>query len=143
MTAAGNHMDAVFRQKLPQFSGACAVFVGNGSRRGTIDAKGTNSHEITGLGQGNSIFTASSRRARRHAQGVVATGGRAYYLWSSSIKKQTLTEKGARGGAIDFGGNTKVRNVEKAFMDAMGIRVQVEDKKGDLADDNSTLASLR
>ena len=43
---------------------------------------------------------------------------------------------------MDFGGNTKVKNVEKAFMEQMGIKVQVEDKKGGLADDNATLASL-
>ena len=62
---------------------------------------------------------------------------------ADDVAIKSLTEKGARGGAIDFGGNTKVKNVEKAFMDEMGIRVQVEDKKGDLADNNSTLASLR
>ncbi len=62
---------------------------------------------------------------------------------ADDVAIKSLTEKGARGGAIDFGGNTKVKNVEKAFMDEMGIRVQVEDKKGKLADNNSTLASLR
>ena len=62
---------------------------------------------------------------------------------ADDVALKSLTDKGAKGGAISFGGNTKIKNVEKAFMDAMGIRVQVEDKKGKLADNNSTLASLR
>ena len=61
---------------------------------------------------------------------------------ADDVALKSLTEKGAKGGNIDFGGNTKVKNVEKIFMDSMGIKVQVEDKKGGLADNNSTLASL-
>ena len=59
------------------------------------------------------------------------------------VAMKSLTAKGSRGGEISFGGNTKVKNVEKAFLDEMGIAVQVEDKKGDLADNNATLASLK
>ena len=55
---------------------------------------------------------------------------------------KSLTEKGSKGGDMTFGGNTKVRNVEKAFMEQMGIKVQIQDSKGGLADDNATLASL-
>ncbi len=59
------------------------------------------------------------------------------------VSLKSLTAKGSRGGEIDFGGGTKVKNVEKAFLDAMGIAVQIEDKAGDLADNNATLASLK
>ncbi len=55
----------------------------------------------------------------------------------------SLTAKDSRGGEINFGGQTKVKSVEKAFLDEMGITVQVEDKNGDLADNNATLASLK
>ncbi len=59
------------------------------------------------------------------------------------VAMKTLTAKGSRGGEISFSGNTKVKSVEKAFLDEMGITVQVEDKNGDLADNNATLASLK
>ena len=59
------------------------------------------------------------------------------------VSLKSLTEKGSRGGEINFGGRTMVKNVEKAFLDAMGIKVQIEDKSGDLADNNASLASLR
>lgn len=62
---------------------------------------------------------------------------------ADDVALKTLTEKGSRGGSINFGGGTKVKNVEKAFMEEMGIRVQVENNKGALADNNATLASLR
>ena len=61
---------------------------------------------------------------------------------ADDVALKSLTEKGAKGGSVNFGGNTKVKNVEKIFMDAMGIKVQVEDKKGGLADNDATLASL-
>jgi|TARA_Y100000768_G_C23777560_1_gene586373 hypothetical protein len=53
----------------------------------------------------------------------------------------TLSPPGTRGGEIDFGTNTKVKNVEKAFMDEMGIKVQVERSDGKLADNEKTLAA--
>jgi len=59
------------------------------------------------------------------------------------VAMKSLTDKGSRGGDIDFGGGTHVKNVEKAFKEEMGIKVQVEDKNGDLADNNATLASLK
>ena len=51
--------------------------------------------------------------------------------------------KKSTGGAIDFGGRTLVKTVEKAFMDNFGIKVQVETKDGKLANDDVTLASLK
>ena len=62
---------------------------------------------------------------------------------ADDVSLKSLTDKGSRGGDINFGGNTKVKNVEKAFMDSMGIKVQVENKKGGLADNDATLASLK
>lgn len=62
---------------------------------------------------------------------------------ADDVALKSLTEKGSRGGVIDFGGGTKVKNIEKAFMEEMGIRISVENNKGGLADNNATLASLR
>ena len=62
---------------------------------------------------------------------------------ADDVALKTLTAKGAKGGVVDFGGNTKVKNVEQAFKTEMGITIQVEDKAGGLADNNSTLASLK
>ena len=59
------------------------------------------------------------------------------------VSLKSLTEKGSRGGEINFGGRTMVKNVEKKFLDAMGIKVQIEDKSGNLADNTASLASLR
>ena len=54
-----------------------------------------------------------------------------------------LIAKGAAGGSIEFGGRTLVKNVEKAFQENFGIKVQVETKDGKLANDDVTLASLK
>ena len=62
---------------------------------------------------------------------------------AGDVSIKSLTAKGSKGGSMDFGGNTKVKNVEKAFKDQMGIKVQVEDKKGGLANNDVTLASLK
>jgi hypothetical protein len=45
-----------------------------------------------------------------------------------------------KGGSFSIHGRTKVVNVEKSFKEEMGITVQIEDKKGDLADNNLSLA---
>ncbi len=37
----------------------------------------------------------------------------------------------------------KVGKSEKAFMEAFAVKIQIEDKNGDLADDKATLASLK
>ena len=62
--------------------------------------------------------------------------------FADDVAIRTLTEPGKKGGDIDFGGNTKIKNIEKAFMDQLGIKVQVEDAKGGLANNDHTLASL-
>mgnify|MGYP001359105171 CR=1 FL=1 len=62
---------------------------------------------------------------------------------SDDVALKTLTEKGSKGGELNFHGRTKVKNVEAAFMEQMGIKVQVEDKNGGLADDDASLASLK
>lgn len=46
-------------------------------------------------------------------------------------------------GDFEFHANTKVGNVEKLFKDAFGIQIQIEDKSGNLADNNVTIASLK
>lgn len=61
---------------------------------------------------------------------------------ADDVALRSLSPEGTKGGDIDFGGNTKVKNVEKAFLKELGIKVQVENKKGGLANNDKTLASL-
>jgi hypothetical protein len=61
---------------------------------------------------------------------------------ADDVALRKLSPEGAKGGDINFGGNTKVKNVEKAFLTELGIKVQVENKKGGLANNDKTLASL-
>ena len=45
-----------------------------------------------------------------------------------------------KAGSFSIHGKTKVGNVEKSFEEELGIAVQIEDKKGSLADNDMTLA---
>jgi len=44
---------------------------------------------------------------------------------------------------FEIHGNTNVGNVEKAFLEKLGIKVQVENAEGELADNSVSLSSLR
>ena len=46
-------------------------------------------------------------------------------------------------GAFEVHSRTKVGNVEKQFKESLGIRVQIENSAGGLADNEVTLASLK
>jgi hypothetical protein len=46
-------------------------------------------------------------------------------------------------GDFEVHGKTKVGNVEKQFKDSLGITVQIENAKGELADNNETLAAQK
>jgi hypothetical protein len=45
-------------------------------------------------------------------------------------------------GAIKIDGKMLVGNVEKKFLDVLGVKVQIENRQGDLADNGVTLTSL-
>jgi len=45
-------------------------------------------------------------------------------------------------GAIKINGNMLVGNLEEKFLDTLGIKVQIEDTAGELANNEKTLASL-
>ncbi|MBP9889747.1 MAG: hypothetical protein KBF93_25850 [Leptospiraceae bacterium] len=62
--------------------------------------------------------------------------------FAPDVALKELIEPGTKGGDIEFGGNTKVKTVEQAFLDNYGIKIQVESKDGKLADNDATLASL-
>lgn len=49
----------------------------------------------------------------------------------------------AKGGDVEIHGNLKVGNAEKLILDNFGIKNQIEDKTGELADNNVTLGSLK
>lgn len=47
------------------------------------------------------------------------------------------------GKSCELHGNMKVKTAEDAVKDAIGIKIQVEDGKGGLADNAATLGSLK
>lgn len=49
----------------------------------------------------------------------------------------------AKGGEVEIHGNLKVGNAEKLVLDNFGIKIQIEDKEGNLADNDATLGSLK
>jgi hypothetical protein len=55
----------------------------------------------------------------------------------SSIKTE-----GSKGGKFEINGRTLVKNVEKEFMEKYGLRVQIEDKSGGLADNALSLTKV-
>ncbi len=57
----------------------------------------------------------------------------------ASIRKGDV----AKSGDFDVHANTKVGNVEKQFLENLGIKVQIEAADGSLADNNLTLAQLK
>lgn len=59
---------------------------------------------------------------------------------SENLTLSSIRTDDAKGGRIEIHGRTKVGNVEKMFMEQMGIKVQIENKSGDLADNNLSLA---
>ncbi len=57
----------------------------------------------------------------------------------ASIRK----EGAAKTGEFKVHANTKVGNVEKQFLESLGIKVQIEAADGSLADNDLTLAQLK
>jgi hypothetical protein len=53
------------------------------------------------------------------------------------------SEDAPRGSDFEVSGNMKVGNVEKKFFDTLGIKVQIENATGGLANDDETLAQQR
>jgi hypothetical protein len=47
------------------------------------------------------------------------------------------------GKSCSLHGNMKVKTAEDAVKDALGIKIQIEDRNGELADNSVTLGSLR
>ena len=59
------------------------------------------------------------------------------------VTLSSIRSEDAKGGTISINGKTHVKNVEKMFEDEMGIKVQVENSDGALADNNVSLSSLK
>ncbi len=60
-----------------------------------------------------------------------------------SLTLSSIRSESAKGGTIEINGRTHVKNVEKMFEEEMGIKVQVENEKGELANNDVSLASLK
>ena len=49
----------------------------------------------------------------------------------------------AGGKTVELHGNMKVKTAEDAVKDALGVKIQIEDGKGELANNAATLGSLK
>lgn len=58
----------------------------------------------------------------------------------ASIRKG---EPAKKSDDFEFHAFTKVGNAEKEFKDVFAVKIQIENKEGELADDKATLASLK
>ena len=54
----------------------------------------------------------------------------------------SIRGKDAKGGDIRIHGRTLVKNVEKMFKAQMGIKIQIQDKDGGLADNSLSLSHV-
>ena len=54
----------------------------------------------------------------------------------------SIRAKDAKGGDIRIHGRTLVKNVEKMFKEEMGIKIQIENKDGELADNSLSLSQV-
>jgi hypothetical protein len=59
---------------------------------------------------------------------------------SDDVTLSSIRTEGAKGGKVKLHGRTKVGNVEKMFKEQLGIKIQIENKAGDLADNSLSLA---
>ena len=60
-----------------------------------------------------------------------------------SVTLSSIRAESAKGGKIEINGRTHVKNVEKMFEEEMGIKVQIENKDCELAENNVSLSSLK
>jgi len=77
---------------------------------------------------------------------VYGVGIRIYYGQRFADDSATLASIRPEGkisdGSIKINGKMLVGNLEQKFMDTLGVKVQIEDKEGNLADNGVTLTSL-
>jgi hypothetical protein len=59
-----------------------------------------------------------------------------------SVTLASIREGKASDGEIKINAKILVGNLEKKFMEQLGVKVQIEDKAGELADNSVSLASL-
>lgn len=55
----------------------------------------------------------------------------------------SIRAEGSGGSSIELHGNMKVKTAENTVKDGLGIKIQIEDGRGELADDGVTISSLR
>jgi hypothetical protein len=58
---------------------------------------------------------------------------------SDNATLSSIRDENAKGGKVNIHGRTKVGNVEKMFLEQLGIKIQIEDKSGNLADNDLSL----
>lgn len=81
------------------------------------------------------------RKAFKEAYGIelrVYNGAR----FADESHNLASIRKEKKSGEISINGNMLVGNLEKKFMDVLGVKVQVEDAEGNLAGNNLSLSSL-
>ena len=76
---------------------------------------------------------------------IYGIGIRVYYgkrFADDNVSLTSIRDESAKGGNVPIHGRTKIGNVEKMFKEQLGIRVQIENSTGDLADNNISLAQV-
>ncbi|MCR4553794.1 MAG: hypothetical protein K5752_02605 [Succinivibrionaceae bacterium] len=75
--------------------------------------------------------------------GVRVYNGKRFADDASTLASIRAEGDAKKSGDFEVRGNMKVGNAEKAFKEAFGVSIQIENKAGDLAKDDVTIASLR
>ena len=99
---------------------------------------------MAGLSAHGKTLVGNFRRAFEEEYGVPV---RVYHGVKFAKDDATLAsirvEDHSGGREVELHGNMKVGNAEAKVLEAIGIRIQIEDGRGGLANNDSTLGSLR
>ena len=82
---------------------------------------------------------------KKNFQEIFGVGIRVYKGKKFADNDATLASiraESAKGGDISLHGRTLVENVEKMFKDQMGIKIQIENMDGELADNSLSLSKV-
>ncbi len=99
---------------------------------------------MPGLSAHGKTLVGNFRRAFEEEYGVPVRVYHGVKFASDDATLASIRVDGHAGGReIELHGNMKVGTAEAAVLEAIGIKIQIENGKGELADDEVTLGSLR
>lgn len=99
---------------------------------------------MAGLSAHGKTLVGNFRRAFEEEYGVPVRVYHGVKFAKDDATLASIRVEGHSGGReIELHGNMKVGNAEAKVLEAIGIRIQIEDGRGGLANDDATLGSLR